>query len=300
MNFKSIRYFITMAHCLNFTQAANKYHITQTAMSRYIASLEAQVGVKLFERNSRKVTLTEAGKIFAEGMEKMMKDYDTLLERTKAAGNIYQGRVKVGIGVYEYSNTEHFFSSFLELYSDIKIDIFQFPYSTLTEQFKANELDVIISLDMCKEEFKEDEIRIVNLFTSENALVMNRQIYQERYKGSKVADILRREYLVTNCEDTGPSSLKMLRALLERDFGFVPEQIVQTNSLGAQLLMVRTGHGIAIVPEFIQEIQDDDSLVVLPLPQKKPQQYCALQKSASKNKAANMFMEFLNSSRIYI
>lgn len=292
MNFKSIRYFITMAHCLSFTQAANKHHITQTAMSRYIASLEEQVGVRLFERSSRKVALTEAGRVFAEGMEKMLKEYDTLMERTRAAGNDYKGHVKVGIGIYEYSNTENFFSEFLELYSDIKIDIFQFPYSTLTEQFRTNELDVIISLDMCKEEFREDELRCVNLFTSENVLVMNREKKNKHYADCTVESILRKEYLVTNCEDAGPSSLKMLKALLERDFGFIPNKIVQTNSLGAQLLMARTGHGVAIVPAFVREIQDP-SLVILPHPQKKPQQYCALQKQDSRNEAATMFMDFL-------
>lgn len=292
MNFKSIRYFITMAHCLSFTQAANKHHITQTAMSRYIASLEEQVGVRLFERSSRKVALTEAGRVFAEGMEKMLKEYDTLMERTRAAGNDYKGHVKVGIGIYEYSNTENFFSEFLELYSDIKIDIFQFPYSTLTEQFRTNELDVIISLDMCKEEFREDELRCVNLFTSENVLVMNREKKNKNYADCTVEDILRQEYLVTNCEDAGPSSLKMLKALLERDFGFIPDKIVQTNSLGAQLLMARTGHGVAIVPAFVREIQDP-SLIILPHPQKKPQQYCALQKQDSRNEAATMFMDFL-------
>lgn len=292
MNFKSIRYFITMAHCLSFTQAANKHHITQTAMSRYIASLEEQVGVRLFERSSRKVALTEAGRLFAEGMEKMLKEYDTLMERTRAAGNDYKGHVKVGIGIYEYSNTENFFSEFLELYSDIKIDIFQFPYSTLTEQFRTNELDVIISLDMCKEEFREDELRCVNLFTSENVLVMNREKKNKHYADCTVESILRKEYLVTNCEDAGPSSLKMLKALLERDFGFIPDKIVQTNSLGAQLLMARTGHGVAIVPAFVREIQDS-SLIILPHPQKKPQQYCALQKQDSRNEAATMFMDFL-------
>lgn len=292
MNFKSIRYFITMAHCLSFTQAANKHHITQTAMSRYIASLEEQVGVRLFERSSRKVALTEAGRVFAEGMEKMLKEYDTLMERTRAAGNDYKGHVKVGIGIYEYSNTENFFSEFLELYSDIKIDIFQFPYSTLTEQFRTNELDVIISLDMCKEEFREDELRCVNLFTSENVLVMNREKKNKHYADCTVESILRKEYLVTNCEDAGPSSLKMLKALLERDFGFIPDKIVQTNSLGAQLLMARTGHGVAIVPAFVREIQDS-SLIILPHPQKKPQQYCALQKQDSRNEAATMFMDFL-------
>ena len=292
MNFKSIRYFITMAHCLSFTQAANKHHITQTAMSRYIASLEEQVGVRLFERSSRKVALTEAGRVFAEGMEKMLKEYDTLMERTRAAGNDYKGHVKVGIGIYEYSNTENFFSEFLELYSDIKIDIFQFPYSTLTEQFRTNELDVIISLNMCKEEFREDELRCVNLFTSENVLVMNREKKNKHYADCTVESILRKEYLVTNCEDAGPSSLKMLKALLERDFGFIPDKIVQTNSLGAQLLMARTGHGVAIVPAFVREIQDS-SLIILPHPQKKPQQYCALQKQDSRNEAATMFMDFL-------
>lgn len=292
MNFKSIRYFITMAHCLSFTQAANKHHITQTAMSRYIASLEEQVGVRLFERSSRKVALTEAGRVFAEGMEKMLKEYDTLMERTRAAGNDYKGHVKVGIGIYEYSNTENFFSEFLELYSDIKIDIFQFPYSTLTEQFRTNELDVIISLDMCKEEFREDELRCVNLFTSENVLVMNREKKNKHYADCTVESILRKEYLVTNCEDAGPSSLKMLKALLERDFGFIPDKIVQTNSLGAQLLMARTGHGVAIVPAFVREIQDP-SLIILPHTQKKPQQYCALQKQDSRNEAATMFMDFL-------
>ena len=222
----------------------------------------------------------------------MLKEYDTLMERTRAAGNDYKGHVKVGIGIYEYSNTENFFSEFLELYSDIKIDIFQFPYSTLTEQFRTNELDVIISLDMCKEEFREDELRCVNLFTSENVLVMNREKKNKHYADCTVESILRKEYLVTNCEDAGPSSLKMLKALLERDFGFIPDKIVQTNSLGAQLLMARTGHGVAIVPAFVREIQDP-SLIILPHPQKKPQQYCALQKQDSRNEAAIMFMDFL-------
>ncbi|MGN1155588.1 MAG: LysR family transcriptional regulator [Agathobacter sp.] len=292
MNFKSIRYFITLAHCLNFTQAANKHHITQTAISRYIASLEEQVGVKLFDRSSRKVTLTEAGKIYAEGMEKMLKEYDKLLERTKAAGNTYQGHIKVGIGIYEYSNTEEFFSKFLETYPEIKIDIFQFSYSTLIEQFKSNELDLIISLDTSKESYRENQVRCVDLFTSENVLVINREKMEEKYAQSKVEEILRSEYLVTNCEDSGPNSLKMLRGLLERDFGFVPEQIVQTNSLSTQLLMARTGHGVAIVPAFISEIKDN-SLAILKLPQKKPQRYCALQKADSRNEAATLFMDFL-------
>ena len=223
MNLKSIKYFITLAHCLNFTQAASQFHITQTAMSRYISSLEAQLGVKLFNRSSRSVSLTEAGKIYAQGMEKLVADYEHLLERTQAAADQFQGHIKVGIGIYEYSNTEQYFSRFLETYSDIKIDIFQFPYSLLTRKLKAGELDLIITLDMSKREFHEEEIICADLFTSENVLVLSKEKAAE-YQGALVTDILNAEYLVTNCEDNGPSSMKMLKELMERDIGFMPER----------------------------------------------------------------------------
>lgn len=289
MNLKSIKYFITLAHCLNFTQAANHYHITQTAMSRYIASLEAQLGVKLFDRSSRSVSLTEAGKVFAEGVEKILADYELLLERTQAAASRFQGHIKVGIGIYEYSNTEQFFTRFLETYPDIKIDIFQYPYSLLTQKFKAGELDLIITLDMSKREFHGDEIITADLFTSENVLVLSRE-KAKQYRQVPVTEILKSEYLVTNCEDNGPSSMKMLKGLMERDVGFMPENIVQTNSLGAQLLMVKTGHGAAIVPEFLQEIRDE-AFEVMSLPQKEPQQYCVIMRTDCKNPAAERFLQ---------
>lgn len=290
MNFKSMKYFITLAHCLNFTQAANQFHISQTAMSRYISSLESQLGVRLFERSSRSVSLTDAGKIYAEGVEKIMSEYDHLLERTQAAANKFQGHIKVGIGIYEYSNTEQYFSRFLETYSDIKIDIFQFAYSLLNQKFKNGELDLIITLDMSRREFREDEIQSADLFTSENVLVLSPE-KAEVYQNCPVTEILQSEYLVTNCEDNGPSSMKMLKGLMERDLGFMPENIIQTNSLGAQLLMVKTGHGAAIVPAFLKEIQDD-ALAIRKLPQKEPQQYCIIMRKDCKNPAAERFLKY--------
>ena len=86
------------------------------------------------------------------------------------------------------------------------------------------------------------------------------------------------------------SSMKMLKKLMERDLGFMPENIIQTNSLGAQLLMVKTGHGAAIVPQFLKEIQDE-FLTVIELPQKAPQQYCVIMRRDCKNPAAERFLQ---------
>ncbi len=290
MNLKSVRYFVTLSHCLNFTQTATKYHITQTAMSRYIASLEAEIGVKLFDRSSRRVALTEAGKVFAKGMEQIVLNYEELLEKTKAADQKFLGHIKVGIGIYEYSNTERYFSRFLQLYPDIKVDIFQYEYSVLTQKLKTDELDLIVTLDMSEREFQPSDIRTANLFSSENILLCSKD-KEPIYQGRSVEDILKSEYLVTNCEDNGPSSIQMLESLLRRDLGFIPENMLQTNSLGAQLLMVKTGHGVAIVPAFLKEIKDE-SYLIMDLPQKEPQNYCIIMKSNSTNMAAERFLEY--------
>ena len=61
---KKITYFLTLAECLSFTQAAAVHNVSQTAISQYIAGLEERVGVKLFARSPHQVKLTEAGKYY--------------------------------------------------------------------------------------------------------------------------------------------------------------------------------------------------------------------------------------------
>ena len=61
---KKIEYFVTLAECLSFTQAAAVHSVSQTAISQYIASLEGKLQVRLFNRNAHSVSLTDAGQFF--------------------------------------------------------------------------------------------------------------------------------------------------------------------------------------------------------------------------------------------
>ena len=59
MEIRVLKYFITVAQEENMTRAAEVLHTTQSNLSRQLAELENSVGKKLFERGSRKITLTE-------------------------------------------------------------------------------------------------------------------------------------------------------------------------------------------------------------------------------------------------
>ena len=61
MNLYHLRYFVTLAHLEHYTKAAEILAITQPSLSHAIASLEKELGVKLFEKEGRNVVLTKCG-----------------------------------------------------------------------------------------------------------------------------------------------------------------------------------------------------------------------------------------------
>ena len=64
MNLKQLEYALAVADTGSFTRAAERCHVVQSALSHQVARLEAQLGVSLFERSSRRVRLTPAGEAF--------------------------------------------------------------------------------------------------------------------------------------------------------------------------------------------------------------------------------------------
>ena len=285
---KKIDYFLTLAECLSFTQTAAKHEVSQTAISQYIASLEERLGVQLFNRSQRFVALTEAGKYYYQQVKSIQRQYEETLHQLHTIASGYHGSLKVGVGMYEYCSTEGFFSDFLTAHPEVRVDILQFPYSTLTEKLRTGELDIIIADALCEDAFSRRELLCRTLMESPNDLVAAPQI-AERY--ADATEMLRHECLITNCEGSGPSSIDMLRRLLTDQFGFVPETIAQTNSVNAQLMMVRAGHGVALVPGFVVDAQGG-SLARFSLPEKRSIRYELICLAEHANPAIDMMFGF--------
>lgn len=84
MNIKTFSSFVTLAEELHFGRAAHLCGISQPAMSRLLSELEAELGVKLFNRTSRDVSLTAAGKGFLASAKKAVAYADMAIRAAKA------------------------------------------------------------------------------------------------------------------------------------------------------------------------------------------------------------------------
>ena len=94
MNLYHLRYFVTLARMEHYTRAADLLAITQPSLSHAISSLESELGVKLFKKNGRNVTLTKYGKSFLTDAEDILQKLDTSVGNLQLAGK-GEGRIDI-------------------------------------------------------------------------------------------------------------------------------------------------------------------------------------------------------------
>lgn len=93
---RRLHYFLALSGTLNFRRAASDLAMTQPALSRAIARLETDLGVTLFERGNRRMSLTDSGHVFRDGCREALDILDRTVRRTRKAARGETGRLVIG------------------------------------------------------------------------------------------------------------------------------------------------------------------------------------------------------------
>lgn len=92
---RQLRAFVAVAQFSGFTAAAERLHVTQSALSVMIRSLERELGLRLFDRTTRMVELTEAGREFYPLAEKTLEDLTSAVAHSRDLAEMKRGRVTI-------------------------------------------------------------------------------------------------------------------------------------------------------------------------------------------------------------
>jgi len=95
VDLRHLRYFICLAEELHFGRAAQRLHMSQPPLSQQIRALEEELGARLFERTSRRVSLTRAGELFLVEARKILAQFEHAGNVARLAGDGRAGRLGV-------------------------------------------------------------------------------------------------------------------------------------------------------------------------------------------------------------
>ncbi len=146
MNTSQLNCFLKAAEVLNFTKAAESLYMTQPVLSRQIAALENELDMQLFIRERSTVKLTPAGKVLAEGLDRVKGDFERVLDEARQVNQGASGTLKVGtaegqmIGGYFESVFFHMWRE----YPEVNIQVSYFPIAGLTHALDRGEIDIAI------------------------------------------------------------------------------------------------------------------------------------------------------------
>src|SRR6202171_5005363 len=96
MEYRQIRSFLSIAETLHFGRTADLIHLSQPALSLQIRALEEELGVRLFERNRRKTTLTAAGLAFRDEVIAALSQLEQAIRRARLAADGKLGLLRIG------------------------------------------------------------------------------------------------------------------------------------------------------------------------------------------------------------
>ena len=146
MNTTQLECFMTVANFLNFSRAAEVLRITQPAVSHQINALENELGVKLFHRTSKSVRLTQAGYLFTQYADEILRISGLSKERLKAAQEVHS--VRLGVGCRNFVDLRLMIPTLSQLATEepLLLPLLRMtPFDSLENLLEEGDIQVLIS-----------------------------------------------------------------------------------------------------------------------------------------------------------
>ncbi len=148
MNDLQIEYFLSAAQNLSYTKTANDKFVTQPAVSRQIAALEAELEVKLFEVGYKSIKLTKAGEIYFDYFKKHYEQLDIMKTKLKSnlKNNVHTIRVGCGSGWTLMDILPKIVGELKEEYGNVRVILENCAFSEVSHSLLEHEVDIGITL----------------------------------------------------------------------------------------------------------------------------------------------------------
>ena len=146
ISLKQMRAFVAVARTGSFTRAAEQLFITQSALSALVRNLESELELRLIDRTTRRLELTEAGRELLQSLEQLLDDLDRMTSDLRDVKAIRRGRVRIGATpLLAASFLPVAIRAFRERYPEVTVRVMDDPTPQLLEALRAGDVDLVLA-----------------------------------------------------------------------------------------------------------------------------------------------------------
>ena len=255
---RQLRAFVAVAQEQSITRAAGRMHLTASALSMLVSSLEAELAVRLFERTTRRVVLTEEGQALLPSVQMVFKDLDQAFDGLRQLSARRRGRFAVATSpLLAATLLPQLLASFRLRFPDIAVDLLDLPVDGIAQAVREGRAD----FGVCTAD-------------QEVAGLLTTTLYQDRLMLACLADhplAGRKEVRWSELVGEPLALLRPgsgLRSLAERGFAEIGEPVVpafEVAHVSTAVGLVEAGLAVAILPSFALSRTRSPSVVAVPL-----------------------------------
>lgn len=251
MEFHQLRYFTAAAEELNISRASERLHVTQPALSRQIAALEADLGVPLFDRVKKRIVLTEAGRFFLPKARRIICDAETAAQQMREQFGDAPRTLRLGfLSIFHDDLVAPAMREFRQRHAKTRVSLFELSPQAQLERLRAHELDAAILGNL--EEADRELFQVRRLSKHRMAAVLPEDHALAKRKTLDLA-MLAQDSWISLSDTLFPGRRDFLRGIC-LGAGFEPQIVSELDSLSLLLGAVSAGDGVALLPHHTQKL----------------------------------------------
>ena len=262
MNIETLKYFQYIAKYKNITQAAKHLYVSQSTLSRHIMALENELGVKLFERDNKTVTLTEAGRMLYQDSDSFINHMDSLLKNVTTAGKGHSGIIKMTAPNSLFHTLSRIVTQTQAEYPSIRFFVESYEFSEIPLAIKYNMYHIGVTYDYAL--FEHEILDYVPIDTDEFSIIYSCKFQKEDVKSTLTNILSSVPYVYPTY--VSPAFLPQMLASLQEMTGHKIHTMMEVNTSDSLLLNVSLGLGFGLLPNswFKLLSPDNDMMHIAP------------------------------------
>lgn len=251
ISIRQLSAFISVADNGSFTRASEQMHLTQSAVSGLIKELESSLGIVLFDRTTRQLSLSVVGHHLLPQAQRILNEMQLFENEASSLTSLAQGQVRLAVSQFAASSMPAVIAQFAKAYPDISVSLLDCSAENVLEHIQNIEVDLGVGTERGFTE-PDDDISADLLYQLPFCVVM-----PDNHALAQKSEVIWQDLVDTPLITLQGPFIEQVTAELDEEIAsHIQQARYKVNFMSTALEMTRQGFGITLCLPYMPEVID--------------------------------------------